>query len=66
MAKRRVVQVPRPNGPLDLVEREIPEPEAGTVRIKSQTCGFCHSDSFDHRELTILLPRERGRVLSHP
>ena len=45
MAKMRVVQVPRPNGPLELVERDIPEPQAGAVRIKVQACGICHSDS---------------------
>ena len=45
MAKMRVVQVPRPNGPLELVEREVPEPEAGTVRIKVEACGVCHSDT---------------------
>ena len=28
-----------------MVEREIPEPGAGTVRIKVQACGVCHSDS---------------------
>jgi len=39
MAKMRVVQVPRPNGPLELVGREIPEPGAGTVRIKVEACG---------------------------
>ena len=28
MSKMRAVQVPRPNEPLELVEREIPEPDA--------------------------------------
>ena len=46
MSKMRVVQVSRPNGPFELVEREIPEPGAGSVRIKIQACGICHSDSF--------------------
>lgn len=46
MAKMRAEQVSRPNGPLELVERDIPEPTAGTVRIKVQACGVCHSDSF--------------------
>src|SRR5262249_31955895 len=45
MSKMRVVQVSRPKGPFELVEREIPEPGAGTVRIKVQACGVCHSDS---------------------
>jgi D-arabinose 1-dehydrogenase-like Zn-dependent alcohol dehydrogenase len=46
MATMRVVQVPYANGPLELVEREIPEPGNGTVRIKVQACGVCHSDSL--------------------
>ena len=42
----RVVQVAAPKGPFQLVEREIPEPGPGTVRIRIQACGVCHSDSF--------------------
>jgi alcohol dehydrogenase len=41
----RAVQIPRAGGPLELVEREVPEPGTGTVRIKVQACGICHSDS---------------------
>jgi D-arabinose 1-dehydrogenase-like Zn-dependent alcohol dehydrogenase len=44
--KMRAVQVPRAGGSLELVEREIPEPQAGWVRIKVEACGVCHSDSF--------------------
>jgi D-arabinose 1-dehydrogenase-like Zn-dependent alcohol dehydrogenase len=46
MAKMRSVQVSRPKGDFELVERDIPEPGAGAVRIKVQACGICHSDSF--------------------
>jgi D-arabinose 1-dehydrogenase-like Zn-dependent alcohol dehydrogenase len=46
MSKMRVVQVNQPNGPFELVEREIPEPTAGSVRIKVEACGICHSDSL--------------------
>ena len=46
MATMRVAQVSRPNGPFEIVERQIPEPAAGTVRIKVQACGICHSDSL--------------------
>jgi D-arabinose 1-dehydrogenase-like Zn-dependent alcohol dehydrogenase len=42
----RAVQVPRPNGPFEIVEREIPEPGFGLVRIQVQACGVCHSDSL--------------------
>jgi len=46
MSKMRAVQVSRAGGPLELVERNIPEPGAGSVRIKVQACGICHSDSL--------------------
>jgi hypothetical protein len=36
MAKMRVVQVPQPKVPFELVEREVPEPSTGSVRIKVQ------------------------------
>jgi D-arabinose 1-dehydrogenase-like Zn-dependent alcohol dehydrogenase len=51
MAKMRVVQVPRPGGPLELVERDIPDPRAGSVRIKVQACGICHSDMLTREGL---------------
>src|SRR5919106_2877439 len=44
--KMRTVQVTRPNGPLEVVEREILEPGAGQVRVRVEACGVCHSDSF--------------------
>jgi alcohol dehydrogenase len=45
MPKMRAVQVPRQGGPLEIVEREIPEPGPAFVRIKVQACGICHSDT---------------------
>jgi alcohol dehydrogenase/propanol-preferring alcohol dehydrogenase len=45
MSKIRVVQVAQKGGPLELVEREMPQPGRGEVRIKVQACGVCHSDS---------------------
>src|SRR5437773_11042137 len=44
--KMRAVQVPHPKGPFEIVEREIPKPQAEWVRIKVQACGICHSDSL--------------------
>jgi len=46
MSKMRVVQVPYAKGPFEIVERDIPEPGAGQIRIKVQACGVCHSDSL--------------------
>ncbi len=39
-----VAQVSEVGADLQIVQREIPEPEAGHVRIKVQACGVCHSD----------------------
>jgi len=41
----RSVQVSKPNAPLEIVEKDIPEPGTRQVRIKVQACGICHSDS---------------------
>lgn len=46
MATMRVVQVAEPNGPFSLVERPIPNPGPGEVRIRVEACGICHSDMF--------------------
>src|SRR5439155_23405511 len=42
----RVIQVSEAGGPLELREREIPEPAPGEVRVRVQACGVCHSDSY--------------------
>jgi D-arabinose 1-dehydrogenase-like Zn-dependent alcohol dehydrogenase len=42
----RVVQVREPGAPLELIERALPEPGPGKVRIKVGACGICHSDSY--------------------
>ena len=66
MSKMRVAQVPRPNGPLEIVEREIPEPGAGSVRIKVEACGICHSDSMTKEGLWpgIEYPRVPGHEIA--
>ena len=46
MAAMRVAQVSRPKGPFEFVERPIPQPGAGSVRIRVHACGICHSDSL--------------------
>lgn len=42
----KAVQVPRPGGNFEVVERRIPEPIRGQVRIKVEACGICHSDAI--------------------
>lgn len=46
MPTMRAAQIARPGGPFELVEREIPRPGPGQIRIKVQACGICHSDSL--------------------
>src|SRR5882672_8413628 len=42
----KAVQISRPGGNLEVVERPIPEPGRGHVRIKVEACGICHSDAL--------------------
>ena len=44
MPRSRAVQVAGPNRPLELVQRDLPEPGAGEVRVRIEACGVCHSD----------------------
>ena len=44
--KMRVLQVTQPKGPFELVERDVPTPGPGKVRIKVQAGGICHSPLF--------------------
>ena len=41
-----VAQISKPGGDFELVERDIPEPGPGQVRIKVEACGICHSDEL--------------------
>jgi D-arabinose 1-dehydrogenase-like Zn-dependent alcohol dehydrogenase len=45
-APMKVAQVPAPGADFQIVEREIPTPDAGQVRIRVQACGVCHSDAL--------------------
>ena len=62
----RSVQVSKPNDPLEIVERDIPDPGASQVRIKVQACGVCHSDSFTKEGLFpgIQYPRVPGHEIA--
>lgn len=44
--KMKVVQVPAAGADFQILERDIPEPGAGQVRIKVQACGICRSDAL--------------------
>lgn len=43
-ARMKVAQIPAPGADFQIVEREVPAPGTGQVRIKVQACGVCHSD----------------------
>jgi len=40
----KAAQISKAGGDFEIVEREIPRPGAGEVRIQVQACGICHSD----------------------
>jgi D-arabinose 1-dehydrogenase-like Zn-dependent alcohol dehydrogenase len=44
IAPMKAAQIPKPGADFEIVEREIPQPGAGQVRIKVRACGICHSD----------------------
>jgi D-arabinose 1-dehydrogenase-like Zn-dependent alcohol dehydrogenase len=44
VAPMKVALIPKPGADFEIVEREIPEPGPGAVRIRVQACGVCHSD----------------------
>jgi D-arabinose 1-dehydrogenase-like Zn-dependent alcohol dehydrogenase len=46
MKPMRVAQIPKAGADFEIVEREVPQPGAGQVRIKVNACGVCHSDLF--------------------
>src|SRR5262245_33669810 len=62
----RVVQVSKPGSPLKLVERPVPEPGPGKVRIKVEACGICHSDAFtvEGQYPGIVYPRVPGHEIA--
>jgi D-arabinose 1-dehydrogenase-like Zn-dependent alcohol dehydrogenase len=45
-SKMKVAQISKPGGDFELVERDIPEPGTGRVRVKVEACGICHSDAL--------------------
>jgi D-arabinose 1-dehydrogenase-like Zn-dependent alcohol dehydrogenase len=46
MSKMKAVQISKPGGNFELIERNIPDPVRGQVRIKVEACGICHSDQL--------------------
>ncbi|MGW5281116.1 alcohol dehydrogenase [Streptomyces collinus] len=46
MSTYRAAQVTAPNGTFEVVERDVPQPGPGQVRIAVEACGICHSDAL--------------------
>jgi D-arabinose 1-dehydrogenase-like Zn-dependent alcohol dehydrogenase len=44
MARMKAVQASKPGSEWEVVEREVPSPGPGMVRLKVEACGICHSD----------------------
>ena len=44
--KMKAAQISKAGGDWELIERDIPEPSVGQVRVKVEACGICHSDAL--------------------
>ncbi len=66
VAPMRAAQIAKAGGDFEVVEREIPTPGAGQVRIKVQACGVCHSDVLTKEGLWpgIQYPRVPGHEVA--
>jgi D-arabinose 1-dehydrogenase-like Zn-dependent alcohol dehydrogenase len=64
--KMKAAQISKPGGDWELVDRDIPEPGAGHVRVKVEACGICHSDMFVKEGLWpgLQFPRVPGHEIA--
>jgi D-arabinose 1-dehydrogenase-like Zn-dependent alcohol dehydrogenase len=62
----QTAQISKPGGDWEVVEREIPEPGPGHVRVKVEACGMCHSDMFVKEGLWpgLAYPRVPGHEIA--
>jgi len=62
----KAVQISKPGGDFELVDRPIPEPARNQVRIKVEACGICHSDVLVKEGLLpgIQYPRVPGHEVA--
>ncbi|RJS24012.1 alcohol dehydrogenase [Corallococcus sp. H22C18031201] len=65
--KMKAVQVKQAKGPLEVVERDVPEPGPGQVLIAVDACGVCHSDAITKEGwMPVKYPRVPGHeVVGH-
>jgi D-arabinose 1-dehydrogenase-like Zn-dependent alcohol dehydrogenase len=66
MAQMKIALIPKAGADFDIVERDIPTPASGQVRIRVQACGICHSDVFTKEGLWpgIAYPRAPGHEIA--
>jgi D-arabinose 1-dehydrogenase-like Zn-dependent alcohol dehydrogenase len=66
MAKMRVAQVRAGKAPFEIVECHVPDPGPGSVRVKVQASGICHSDSLTKEGIWpgIAYPRVPGHEVA--
>ena len=64
--KMNAAQISKAGSDWELVERDIPEPGPGQVRVKVEACGICHSDSLVKEGLWpgLLYPRVPGHEIA--
>ena len=49
-SKMKAAQIGKPGGDWELIERDIPDPGAGQVRVKVEACGICQIGRASCRE----------------
>ena len=66
VALMKAAQVSKPGAEFEIVDRPIPEPDAGQVRIQVNACGVCHSDVLVKEGLLpgIQYPRVPGHEVA--
>src|SRR6202158_3489014 len=66
MAKMKVAVVPKAGSDFEIVERDIPQPGPGQVRIRVLACGICHSDLLtkEGHWPGIVYPRAPGHEIA--
>lgn len=66
MRKMKVAVVTQPRGPIQIVERDVPQAGAGQVLVKVQACGICHSDAMTKEGLWpgLQYPRVPGHEIA--
>jgi D-arabinose 1-dehydrogenase-like Zn-dependent alcohol dehydrogenase len=66
MGKMKAVQVSKAGGPFEVVERDVPQPGPGQIRVKVAACGICHSDALTRggQYPGLTLPRVPGHEVA--